>query len=93
MHWLTKYTNKKCHAHGDMHSIQWPHYSSTILASSPIHASCCVRVVKNWAGMRLQPSLISISGIGLVSVLLIVIHTLKQHFSTIIISPTHAPWL
>ena len=21
MHWLTKYINKKCHAHSDMHSI------------------------------------------------------------------------
>ena len=28
MHWLTKYTNKKCHAHSDMHSIPWPHYSA-----------------------------------------------------------------
>ena len=24
-HWLTKYTNKTCHAHSDMHSITWPH--------------------------------------------------------------------
>ena len=30
IHWLTKYTNKKCHAHSDMHSIPWPHYSTTI---------------------------------------------------------------
>ena len=25
MHWLTKYTNKKYHAHSDMHSITWPY--------------------------------------------------------------------
>ena len=31
MHWLTKYTNKKCHAHGDMHFITWPHYSASLL--------------------------------------------------------------
>ena len=30
IHWLTKYTNKNCHAHSDMHSIPWPHYSTTI---------------------------------------------------------------
>ena len=36
MHWLIKYTNKKCHAHSDIdkHSIPWPHYSSTIPNSS-----------------------------------------------------------
>ena len=28
--WLTKYINKKCHAHSDTHSITWPHYSTTI---------------------------------------------------------------
>ena len=26
-----KYKNKKCHAHSDIHSITWPHYSTTIL--------------------------------------------------------------
>ena len=30
MHWLTKYKNKMYHAHSDMHSITWPHYSTTI---------------------------------------------------------------
>ena len=29
MHWLTKYTNKECHAHSDMHSIK-PNIHDTI---------------------------------------------------------------
>ena len=29
MRWLTNHTNKKCHAHSDMHSIPWAHYSTT----------------------------------------------------------------
>ena len=37
MHWLTKYKNKICHAHSDMHSIAWPHYSTTILTKVAVN--------------------------------------------------------
>ena len=44
IHWLTKYKNKKCHAHSDMHSITWP---CTLFNNHPYVSSSKVPLLLN----------------------------------------------
>ena len=52
MHWLTKDTNKECH--GDMRSITWPHYSTTIPYISSSKFSANLRAFATLLGKREQ---------------------------------------
>ena len=52
MHWLTKYINKRCHAHSDMHSITLPHYSTPMhpyISSSKFSANWCATATYAWS--------------------------------------------
>ena len=51
MHWMTKYTNKKFHAHSDMHSII---IMATLFSNHPYVSSSGTPVSNTCAGFKCQ---------------------------------------